>query len=622
MSNIYNTPRTLKGKGRSGPRPNGPTRSGLTPQQMQLQEARRREQLQQQQPQQPITYNDFQLLSSARRGKHHLMDFKSNKKVDPKTFARPVKLHRKESSFVNYRNYANQQQQQQQQQQQANKAGENTPNKNEEDLGGGDASSSSQPQQQQPTNQQQHGPKTGADTSLIAPMGGATRNKQMLFKKRTKQIYLAKEDTRELKEQEQRPWILEDYDGQNSFTGTYEGGQRSDYFFFVLTDNGFKVMPVDRWYKFQPKRNFKKLSLEEAEEQLKLQHKKDTNRWMMLNRTKEEEEEKAEASNTRKFKIVDNEERTKANSDEEGGNRDISDIDDIDFDDVFQDDEEGIVEHEVEDEDVKDGKERVKKEINSYSTGNDGDNDDLSFEELNKLSLEGKQLRKLVRNLEKNHAYESDEDKDPYASSDDQMDSDAEDDEEQKNENEMKEAKEKEKKIPIPPKKKALPMSSKPMMPKKAHTAKVKKEAVSKPIGRPGSPSLYREGSTSPPRSSSPSQKTPSSPQREVGKKHRIDSSSGGTEKHRKIHSTSSSPAPSSPPGPASSEDLITEQEVINTLRGKKMTTKEFLMSFRKRIKKDQRNRDIISNLLKKVARHTVTGDDNARMLELKPELQ
>jgi hypothetical protein len=28
-------------------------------------------------------------------------------------------------------------------------------------------------------------------------------------------------------------------------------------------------MPVDRWYKFQPKRNFKTLSLEEAEEQVK-----------------------------------------------------------------------------------------------------------------------------------------------------------------------------------------------------------------------------------------------------------------------------------------------------------------------------------------------------------------
>jgi transcription initiation factor TFIIF subunit alpha len=201
------------------------------------------------------------------------------------------------------------------------------------------------------------------------------------------------------------------------------------------------------------------------------------------------------------------------------------------------------------------------------------------------------------------------------------MDTDDEEDEDQKNENENN--KEKEKKIPVPPKKKALPMASKPMMPKKAHTAKVKKEAVSKPIGRPGSPSLYREGSTSPPRISSPSHKTPSSPQREVGKKHRIDSSSGGAEKHRKIQNSTLSPAAStSSPGGSGSDDLITEQEVINTLRGKKMTTKEFLMSFRKRIKRDQRNRDIISNLLKKVARHTVTGDDNARMLELKPELQ
>lgn len=29
-------------------------------------------------------------------------------------------------------------------------------------------------------------------------------------------------------------------------------------------------MPVDRWYKFQPKRTFKTLSLDEAEEQVNI----------------------------------------------------------------------------------------------------------------------------------------------------------------------------------------------------------------------------------------------------------------------------------------------------------------------------------------------------------------
>lgn len=182
------------------------------------------------QQQQPINipYNDFQLMSCKKRGKHHVMDFKTNKPVDFNTFARPVKLQRKDNNnhgFGRMHRMAN--------------GGNGTPNASQGSSSNSaagssqDAAGSSSQQQQQ--HQQQHGPKTGADTSLIAPLGGATRNKQMLFKKRTKQIYLAKEDARELKEQEHKPWILEDYDGQNSYTGSYEGSQRSDYVFFVVS---------------------------------------------------------------------------------------------------------------------------------------------------------------------------------------------------------------------------------------------------------------------------------------------------------------------------------------------------------------------------------------------------
>jgi transcription initiation factor TFIIF subunit alpha len=180
------------------------------------------------------------------------------------------------------------------------------------------------------------------------------------------------------------------------------------------------------------------------------------------------------------------------------------------------------------------------------------------------------------------------------------------------------------------------------MMPKKAHTAKIKKESMSKPIGRPGSPSLYmkkkekeREASlpkpssplsngrpsspakpSSPVRPSSPQQRSgavPASPSsssgfKEPSKKRKSDEAYQADAKHRKVAS--------------SDEDLITEQEVIDTLRGKTMTTKEFLMSFRKRIKKNHRNRDIITALLKKVAKSNRSADPNTRTLELKPELQ
>lgn len=639
MSSIYNTSRTDKGKSRAVPRRGGgpgggPTRAGISKQQLLQQQFNAR---QQQQAQEDITFKEFQLMSSSKRGQNHLMHFKSNKRVEPSTFARPVKLHRKESNFVPYRQYIQNLNAQNAANAAANAAAaakaaaimagtpipEDPPaakksGSNVEDLGG------PSPDGPQVTPQPQHGPKTGADTSLIAPLGGATRNKQMLFKKRTKQIYLAKEDTRELKEQEHRPWILEDYDSQNSFTGTLEGGQRSDYMFFVLTESGFKVMPVDRWYKFQPKRTFKTLSLEEAEEQLKKQQKHESKRWMMLNRDADGDETMAEASRPAKLKLVDHEDNTKAGSDDEK-NRQDSDMDDLDFDDVFQDDDEATAEHEVEDEDVKDSKDRVKKEIKDFSMGGSQEADDNMFDDMGKLTSEGKQMRKLVRDLEKNRAYESDEEGDPYASSAEELDSDADDDDADDEEN-----KEKEKKANMPLKKKAVAPPSKPVMPKKAHTAKVKKEGMSKPIGRPGSPSIYmkRDGSsspssgrpTSPTRSTSPLKETrpssplkPASPPRhasgpsspkEHGKKRRLEEVSSLDVKHRK------------------KDELITEQEVIDTLRLRPMSTKDFLMSFRKRIKNNDKNRDIITNLLKKVAKRNTASDPSMRMLELRPEYQ
>ncbi|KAI7902644.1 uncharacterized protein BX663DRAFT_473038 [Cokeromyces recurvatus] len=619
MSSIYNTSRLDKGKARTPvPRRVGaPLRPGVVPQRV-LQQRQFQQQQQQQQQQQAadITFNEFHLMSVAKRGQHHLMDFKTNKAIDPKNFARPVKLHRKETNFVPYRQYI----QNLNAQNAAKAAKAAAAAANAAAIMAGNLPTQTEELNEVPT-PTHHGPKTGADTSLIAPLGGATRNKQMLFKKRTKQIYLAKEDTREIKEQEHRPWILEDYDGQNSFTGTYEGGQRSAYVFFVLTESGFKVVPVDKWYKFQPKRNFKTLSLEEAEEQLKKQQKRENGRWMMLKRESENSNSEADANPSRKFKIVDTGDNNRGGSDDEGGRQD-SDMDDLDFDDVFQDDEEGTGEHELEDEDVRDSKDRIKKEIKDYSiTG--GQQDDVDeFEDNNKLTSEGKQLRKLVRDLEKNRAYESDDDEDPYASSADEVESD-QNDEEQNEENE------KEKKNNMMPPKKKATATVKPNIPKKM--TKIKKEELSKPISRPGSPSfqIKKEGSISPNRPSSPVNTTsqmrprspslasPSSPHKDINKKRKMEEISGGSmtdsNKHKKTTTSTTS---------SDEAGLITEQEVINTLRGKIMTTKEFLMSFRKRIKKDPRNRDIITTLLRKVAKSNRSSDPNTRTLELKPEFQ
>lgn len=147
----------------------------------------------------PITSQDFPLMSSSKGEIHNIMNFKSVKPVKLETFTPPLKLQRKDPY-----------------------APPPAPNP--------DPAGPAETVNEEPS----RGPKTGADTSLIAPMGGATRNKQMLFKKRTRQIFLAKEDTRKLREEEQKPWVLEDFDNQNGFVGSLEGGQQSDYMLFVF----------------------------------------------------------------------------------------------------------------------------------------------------------------------------------------------------------------------------------------------------------------------------------------------------------------------------------------------------------------------------------------------------
>ncbi|ORX52028.1 Rap30/74 interaction domain-containing protein [Hesseltinella vesiculosa] len=536
-------------------------------------------------------------------------------------FARPVKLHRKDPNVLYYeRVYQNRQNNNYQGRQQESSNDPNTP---ATPAGNDVKDANGQPSTSAPASsnnrssfpyhsryERQNGPRTGADTSLIAPMGGAIKHKQLLFKKRTRQIYLSKDDTRDLKEQEYRPWVLEDYDAQHSFTGSLEGGQRSDYVLFVLTDNGFKVVSLDRWYKFQQRRNIRTMTADEAEEQMKKEKKlarHESTRWMMIDRLEGEDEPVLQPT-TKRFRVADTDGPKVKREDGEDRTRDDSDIDDIDFDDVFQDDEEVAHDVEVEDDDVKEGRQRIKKEIKGYGPNGDQDDDDDDMAE-EKLTSEGKQLRKLVRDLEKNRAYESDEERDPYASSADDMDTDVEEESEKEDDQEKS------------AKKKLLKKGLK------------KKEGLSKPIGRPGSPSLHhvkrehgtalgkrsltqsasRSGSSSPSRNNarSPAGSLPSSPLGAL-------SSSGKDVRKRKVDDQDGNRATklAAPDDPT----IITEAEVIDVLRNKPMTTKEFLLHFRKRIKKNEQNKTIVASLLKKIARRINTDDPNVKSLELKPE--
>ncbi|KAJ2360119.1 transcription factor IIF subunit tfg1, partial [Coemansia sp. RSA 2607] len=206
---------------------------------------------------------EYTLVSTKPRRTHNVMRFQSPKPVDPSTFTAPVKLRRRNKEYYRLKN---------------KKRNEERAAAMELEQANGAAGAAA-------PDQEKKDERPKADMSLIADVGGARSNKKNLFKKRTKQVYFADEEKRRLDIEEARPWVLEDDDDKEVWSGSLEGGQKAAHVLFVLAENGFKVVPVDRWYKFTPKQQFKTLTLEEAEAELQRAHKAESHdRWMMRKR--------------------------------------------------------------------------------------------------------------------------------------------------------------------------------------------------------------------------------------------------------------------------------------------------------------------------------------------------
>ncbi|GAA5901873.1 uncharacterized protein JCM6883_000423 [Sporobolomyces salmoneus] len=179
-------------------------------------------------------------------------------------------------------------------------------------------------------------PKEQLDPSLIGKgtsgltTGGRQRGPGGMFKKKTKRVFVASEESRRLKREEWQPWVLEDDEGQERWVGRLEGGAGevdvngnskggegssqqgqqnrngaslkgwrpaanaseaggggSSYVAFVFGENGdeFQVVPINRWYKFSQGPKYLTLAEEEAEEEWNRQQKsKETERWVMHKR--------------------------------------------------------------------------------------------------------------------------------------------------------------------------------------------------------------------------------------------------------------------------------------------------------------------------------------------------
>lgn len=87
------------------------------------------------------------------------------------------------------------------------------------------------------------------------------------FQKKTKQVFIIPEETRQLRREERYPWVMEAGDKAEVWLGKMEEVSKSEThaMFMPANDERFKFVPAHRWYKFQKKPNYHIPNLEEAE---------------------------------------------------------------------------------------------------------------------------------------------------------------------------------------------------------------------------------------------------------------------------------------------------------------------------------------------------------------------
>ncbi|KAI4255652.1 MAG: hypothetical protein LQ352_002466 [Teloschistes flavicans] len=358
--------------------------------------------------------------------RHHVARFASKKPVDPRNseeFTRPVRLHRRDPRI---------------------------PLPGREDLAAEGENGAIDEKQKELLEAQKAERKRQQELNLaqIAPSANASGQRKNHYGKKTQQIYRNDQTDEQraasrLRYEEAMPWHLEDFDNKSTWVGSYEAALSDTYAVLVLgPDKKFRMTPVEKWYKFTSKQQFKILSTDEAEQAMNKKFAQP--RWFMnsqqANNTMEAEEGRASKRlylgkfETQKRKVSD---VVKADPD----------ADDLDFEeDRFADDEENPF-HEGPEEENKEIEEKVKRDqLRANFFDNKDEKQADAEEEADKKAKEleeafGKSYKKNLVKREKNNIYADDDSDDPYGEK-----SESEDEETERRKAEEEKKKEEERK--------------------------------------------------------------------------------------------------------------------------------------------------------------------------------
>ncbi|KAF2165598.1 hypothetical protein M409DRAFT_23891 [Zasmidium cellare ATCC 36951] len=278
---------------------------------------------------------------------------------------------------------------------------------------------------------------------LIAPTGGDT-NRPMKKKQQKKveegrdESNPARQKRQKLRYEEARPWHLEDFEGKNVWVGSYEEALSERSIMLQPDVNVFRMVPVEKWYRFIETNKVRTMDPEEAEKIM--QKKFGVGRWGLNTQKANDEHRREEAvariKAARQAKREEDDDR-RAFGGDDGDFQADRDMLDMEFKDEFQDDDEGMLFQGDEGEDEKEIEQKIWLEMRNAGLGGTGVKDeDLDPEEEERRKAEEereekdktKQLRKQL--MKKEHQIQ-------YGSDDEEFDSDDSDEEDQRKKEEQ-----------------------------------------------------------------------------------------------------------------------------------------------------------------------------------------
>lgn len=281
-----------------------------------------------------------------------------------------------------------------------------------------------------------------ANQAQIAPMEKAAQKKKLpQFKKKVEDVFYP-QDTPEaqkrakLRYEEGRPWHLEDFDSKNTWIGSYEEPLSETHAMLSLDSGHFRMVPLEKWYRFIPTNRYKTYTLDEAEKHMAKKVK--DSRWFSENSMTDEQRQRMESERQNRLqrgRVGMRGEKSGPRKDDEDDERPemVHDADEIDYnaEDEFQDDDEGGF-FLGDEEEVKESERKIRQEMlgaNIFAgTGVKEEKDWDAEEEAEKKkeAEERKKKRKLYRALVKNERkfeYDSQSDH-PYSEESDESSSD------------------------------------------------------------------------------------------------------------------------------------------------------------------------------------------------------